>query len=544
MTTQKRTTARDFLFQLKPLLPDLVLVALLMGLAVFVRLDHYMTIPVITDETREVLSALGIARGEQFPLTNVSTYIGPIFLYLLALAFRVFGVSPELPRLFVLSLGALTVGATYWLGRLWANRLAAFLGAGLFTTAATHIWVNSHIANSASTTPLFTTLTIIAMTYALRNHGASAWIVAGLLYGLALQTHPTVILLAPVLALWVLLNPVYRRELSTRGPYLAIVAAVLAYSPVLVHNALTWGTAQSSFSSVTRRTYAFGLPENLGDYSNQVVNTTLDIWRAFAAQFVPFATWSEVLQFAPLFYLLLLLISIVWIFRRGNMLPGLMFVLTPLLLALFVRNPIFPYDTRYYAFLLPVGYAAIGILLDWGLRAIWTRKSPAWQWMERQFSFGALPPIQVHQLVRVLVIVFIAVNLLRLVLYPLYALVGVNQFFLLNGPNSSGMIELAQRARAAKAYVWLDQDLTGSDYWMCNGVTAGEALAYLLTLNSVPNRAFKMNQFAVTPPQWIALTPQHSVQLLARTKMKQIGATMPPGVHCAPAVIELYEVEN
>lgn len=544
MTTQKRTTTRELLFRLKPLVPDLVLAALLMGLAVVIRLDHYMTIPVITDETREVLSALGIARGEQFPLTNVSTYIGPIFLYLLAFAFRVFGVSPELPRLFVLSLGALTVGATYWLGRLWANRLAAFLGAGLFTTAATHVWVNSHIANSASTTPLFTTLTIIAMTYALRNHRASAWIVAGLLYGLALQTHPTVILLAPALALWVMLNPVYRRQMRTRRPYLAIGAAVLAYSPVLVHNALTWGTAQSSFSSVTRRTYAFGLPENVGDYANQVVNTTLDIWRAFAAQFVPFETWRDVLQFVPLFYLLLLLVAVVWLFRRGNMLPGLMFVLTPLLLAVFVRNTIFPYDTRYYAFLLPVGYIAIGIFLDRVLRAIWTWKPPAWQWMGRQFNFGALPPIQVHQLVRVLVIVFIAVNLIRVALYPLYALVGVNQFFLLNGPNSSGMLELAQRARAAKAQVWLDQDLTGADYWMCNGVTAGEALAYLLTLNSVPNQTFRLNQFAVTPPQWIAVTPQHSAQLAAHTKLKQIGTTMPPGVHCAPAVIELYQVEN
>src|SRR5205814_413127 len=102
----------------------------------------------------------------------------------------------------------------------------------------------------------------------------------------------------------------------------------------------------------------------------------------------------------------------------------------------------------------------------------WTPRDA--RWMRVEFRLGSLPPLPIHRAVRVVLIALIAINLIRLVLYPLFALVGVNQFFLLNGPNSSGIIDLAQRARAANARVWLDQDLTGPDYWMCNGVTAGE----------------------------------------------------------------------
>lgn len=540
---QQSAAARNFVNRLPPIVWDVVLVSLLVGLAVFLRLPHLMTIPVITDETREVLLALKIAHGQAFPLANVSTYIGPVFLYLLALTFRAFGVSPELPRLFVLGAAALTVGATYWLGKVWANRLAAVLGAGLFVTAATHIWVNSHIANSASITPLFTTLTVLALTYALKRRKVSAWILTGLLYGLALQSHPTVILVAPALVGWALWTSENRRQLHSPAPYLAIVAALLAYSPVVAHNVITWGTSRSSFSSVARRTYAFGLPENAADYFNQVQNTALDIWRAFAAQFVAPQTWLDLAQWVTLAYLVLLVGSSLYLLKRGNPLPALMLVLTPLLLALFVRTAIFPYDTRYYAFVLPVGYAAIGIWLDAGFRAIWKWK-PTGERGQRVLRPGGLPPIPIYRIVSALVIALLVVNLIRLALYPLYALVGVNQFFLLNGPNSSGIIALAERARAAGTRVWLDRDLTGPDYWMCNGVTAGEALSYLLTLNAVPNESFEMDKFMATAPQWVALTPQNAAKLGAHVRMERIAATMPPGVHCAPAVIEMYEIQD
>src|SRR5581483_8006755 len=282
---------------------DLPLGLLLFLFAVWVRLPNLLTIPIFNDETREVLSALDIARGLHFPLTNVSTYIGPLYLYLLAAAFRVFGVFPELPRLFVMVLAALTVVATFWLGKLCANRLAGVLGAALFATASTHIFVNSHIANSASIAPLFTTLTIIALTYAQKKRSTLLWVAAGFLYGLSLQTHPTVIFLAPALLLWVLLDPKNRAQLKTAPPYLAIGATALAYSPALLHNALTWGSTRTSLESVSRRTYAFGLPESITDYGDRLAMHSIAIWRTFAAEFDPLRTLGDYVQFPLILYL-------------------------------------------------------------------------------------------------------------------------------------------------------------------------------------------------------------------------------------------------
>lgn len=533
---------------------ELLASLLLLGAAVAVRLPHFMTVPVISDESREVLWGLDIARGIHFPFTSVDAYDGPLFPYLMAVAFRVFGVSPELPRLVVLVLNALAVVATYWLGITWAKRitdsvliqqLAGSIAAIFMLTSSVQIFVNSHLAWSNSTTPFFTTVSIIALTFALQRGSMRRWSVAGALYGLALQTHPSVIMLAPAVLLWIILDSAGRAQLTTRMPAWGAVAALISYSPVIIYNFLSWGSAQASIDTAARRTYAFGLPESASDYVARLVMHSIELLRALASNFETYERAADYLR-SPLVvgYLLLLIAALLFLARRGNLLPALAVGSTLILLAVFDKRTNFPYDTRYFAFLLPLIFAAFGMLGAFVLRALWTWTPQYLRGTRGELRFGSLPSLPVLLAVRVLLTALLVVNFMRLALFPLYILVGVNQFFLVNGPNSSGMIELAQRARAANAFVWLDQDLTGADYWMCNGVTAGEALAYLLTLNSVPEKTFKIDQFAVTPTQWIAVTPQHSAQLSARTKMKPIATTMPPGVHCAPAVIEMYEVEN
>src|SRR5437879_6176689 len=55
-------------------------------------------VPRFTDETDEVMRGLAIARGEMFPLTNVDSYIGPLWNYLVAAAFLIAGPSSMVPR--------------------------------------------------------------------------------------------------------------------------------------------------------------------------------------------------------------------------------------------------------------------------------------------------------------------------------------------------------------------------------------------------------------------------------------------------------------
>ena len=88
-----------------------------------VRIPYLQTIPAFSDELNEVMLGLGILRGEGIPLTNVTSYIGAFYNYLVAGAFFVIGPQIIAPRALVMVLGVLTVAATYLLGRQVAGPL-------------------------------------------------------------------------------------------------------------------------------------------------------------------------------------------------------------------------------------------------------------------------------------------------------------------------------------------------------------------------------------------------------------------------------------
>ena len=221
--------------------------------ALAVRLPHLTLVPRFTDESLEVLWSLPIARGETFPLTNYDTYYGALFNYLVAASFLLLGPSALAARLVVLTLGVLTVLATYGLARAWGggSRLAGLLAGGLLALNPAHTVINSHIAWANCTTPLFTTLAVWTLWYAVggkrrvatgepkirtswRGARAASLVLSGLLWGLALQTHPAVMTLLPGAALYLVWWG--RGWLRTGWTYLALAAFGLGYADVIVHN--------------------------------------------------------------------------------------------------------------------------------------------------------------------------------------------------------------------------------------------------------------------------------------------------------------------
>jgi 4-amino-4-deoxy-L-arabinose transferase-like glycosyltransferase len=217
-------------------------------LALVVRWPSLWLVPRFTDETLEVLQSLKIVREGLRPLTNYDTYYGALYNYLVAAALAVSGESPLAPRVVVLLAGIATVAATYLLGtevgrRLRVRRdggsgsavgprLVGLIAAGLLATNGPHVVVNSHIAWSNCLTPLLTTLACWAV---LRTPRFLP--LAGLLLGLALQTHPLVVALLPGIALAVVLRD--WRTLKTPWPWLALVAFLIGYANMLVFNAET-----------------------------------------------------------------------------------------------------------------------------------------------------------------------------------------------------------------------------------------------------------------------------------------------------------------
>src|SRR3954447_24902195 len=168
---------------------DVLVVAVLLVAAAAVRLPYLWDIPRFTDESNEALKALVIAHGRIVPLTNIDPYIGPLWNYLLAGVFLATGPSLSTPRTVVAILGILTVVPTYLLGRSLGGHGVGALAAAFLALSPAHIVVNSHIGWSNCITPLLTTLALWLTHRAIIRTVPSGLAWAGIVWGLALQTH-------------------------------------------------------------------------------------------------------------------------------------------------------------------------------------------------------------------------------------------------------------------------------------------------------------------------------------------------------------------
>lgn len=345
----------------------------LFALAGLVRWPNLLTVPRFTDEQIEVFSTLPIYRLQAFPLASVDPYNGPLYNYLLAAALWIFGPDPETPRQFSLLVGSLTVAATYLLGRRLGGRLAGLVAAGLLLTCATHVLVNSHIAWSNATTPLFTTIALWTLLPAIRDGSGRSLALGGLALALALQTHPSVAAFFPGVALALLA----RQPTLLRSRWLIVAGAlfVLGYANMLAYNVVS---EQGSVARLIhqQQTYAGG-EAGAGFYLANLGSLALNLPRVAASLVEPRPSWRDYV-FSPSFWLYggVLLGGLVWPLRRRNPLPLLGGASFLLLLPLFNGRfePIF--DGRYLMPVLPLGFAGFGTLVNdaWrGVAGRWSR---------------------------------------------------------------------------------------------------------------------------------------------------------------------------
>ena len=220
-----------------------------------VRWPNLQYIPQFTDEVFDGQVAYGIWEGKR-PLIGVNAYTGAFYYYVLAGIFWLFGPSIYAPRVLVLVLGVGAVLATALLGTDLGRRAArgadagtvraagwigALVGGGLLATSAVHVLTNSHLAWPHCTLLLYLTLSLWLVERAVGGPGAGArasggWALvwAGLLFGLAQQQHPTMLLLWPVFLGYVGWRG--RAYFRTRWAYAAIVAFLVGISPLILYN--------------------------------------------------------------------------------------------------------------------------------------------------------------------------------------------------------------------------------------------------------------------------------------------------------------------
>ncbi len=439
---------------------DSLLCAVLAAAALLVRLPELSTLPAFRDELAEVLRGVQIIRDQQYPLVNMTPEIGPLFNYLLAAIFSITGPDPYLPRLVVTLLGAATVPLTYALAwMLTRRRLVAGIAAALLATNSMHILVG-HVAWSNATTPFWTTAALLALAAALRRDTGGAplrprlLITAGALWGLALQTHPTVIAALVGVGAWLWWpGPILRARLRRLAFWAAHGAFAVAYAPPVIYSIIhpfafwTEGVQLKHYALATE-----GTGGSL-DYGGNGLALTVEWVRANAAAV---AHYDDPLRYlaapAVLIYGALLITGVVWAMRARLWLLLAPILSTLLILPIINRDYQFEIHTRYIGFLLPLG-------------AILTALPPAWA-VDR-----------CRQLPHRLMVVAPALGTALLILYPLPVLRDYYATELAAGRSNTGVIatlaQLHTPAAGAVSYV--------------NTVEAWQSLQLALGIWNVPN---------------------------------------------------------
>ncbi len=161
-------------------------------------------------------------------------YLGPLYPLFMAAVYAIFGASLPAIKIAQVVLGALSCGLVHEITRTLFDRRAALLaglGAAFYGQfifyAGTIMLVNLQV-------PLVLGV-VLASIHGLRRPGIGVWILCGLLLGLSALARQTTLLVAPVLALWILFGMAgahsFRQRLIWGTSFgLAVCALVLPFT--------------------------------------------------------------------------------------------------------------------------------------------------------------------------------------------------------------------------------------------------------------------------------------------------------------------------
>jgi sugar lactone lactonase YvrE/4-amino-4-deoxy-L-arabinose transferase-like glycosyltransferase len=233
----------------KPLLAlpgrkELILLASICAIGAFLRFYQLRSIPfgLFFDEATNGLDAVRVIRQRVYPIYFEANYgRGALFIYLLALSFKLLGVSVLAMRLVTAVLGVLTILAFYFLFRQLFGPGLGLVGAYLIATSRWHINF-SRVVFDAVLLPLLASLSFYFLFKGLRSRRRTDFLWGGLALGLGLHTYVPFRLIPFVIALFLLykvLTGLYRNggkrgflRRSGLGVAIFVLASFMVFAPL------------------------------------------------------------------------------------------------------------------------------------------------------------------------------------------------------------------------------------------------------------------------------------------------------------------------
>jgi hypothetical protein len=189
-------------------------------------------------EGKELQVTLDLVHGTHFPLYNQNPHIGAFANYLIAAFFELFGLHWWIPRVVIVLMGALTIPITFLLGRRLTDTRTALLGSIFMAFCMYHALLLSHVPWSNCMSPLFSAASSLCFVKAAQTRKVLWMGLGGLFFGIALQTHPSLITLAlPIILIFLFFGDApWRTRIWSYAPLLALAGAVVGYANMIYYN--------------------------------------------------------------------------------------------------------------------------------------------------------------------------------------------------------------------------------------------------------------------------------------------------------------------
>ncbi|MHB1004938.1 MAG: hypothetical protein ACYC3S_04760 [Chloroflexota bacterium] len=358
-------------------------IVVILALAAWLRLGNLDVFLFENDEAEWANAALGIARGESFPLIGIPSLVsvntGPVFLYLLALPMLI-SPDPAFVTGFVGLLNLASVGLLFPFARRYFGLLPAILATALYATGPWAVYHSRKIWNP-NALPLVALLFFWSLFLVAVDRRPRFLILAAAACAVAAQLNQAGLVLAPILLVFTLL---YWRRLDA----LSLVGAVGVGAALMA--SYLYFEVTHGFADVAEAMQVVGSPASVDLESARLALALIAGW-GFPADI--FGIWTRPgesvpdasLASAAVSGLLLLGLAVVlWRMRRPGKRVEAALLLAWLLLpiAVMARHG-YEVHIRYLLPVLPAGYVLAGVGLATTadrLRRLASRRRPWRHW--------------------------------------------------------------------------------------------------------------------------------------------------------------------
>jgi sugar lactone lactonase YvrE/4-amino-4-deoxy-L-arabinose transferase-like glycosyltransferase len=216
---------------------ELILLAIICALGAFLRFYQLQSIPfgLFFDEATNGLDAARVIQQRAYPIYFEANYgRGALFIYLLALSFKLIGVSVLAMRLVTAALGVLTILAFYFLFRQIFGPGLGLVGACLIAISRWHINF-SRVVFDAVLLPLLAALSFYFLFKGLHSRRRTDFLWGGLALGLGLHTYASFRLIPFVIVLFLLYKALTERGFVRRsgfGVAIFVLASFMVFAPL------------------------------------------------------------------------------------------------------------------------------------------------------------------------------------------------------------------------------------------------------------------------------------------------------------------------